>query len=199
MESSTEAEYAAFLEKVRRTVYLDNLSPQVTESVLKTALSQFGTVKNVQFIPSYTESKNIQQFALVEMDNSNQAKAIISSMGEFPFMMSGMPRSVRARAAEVEMFDDRPIKPGRKIQCRWLDPDDPDFEVAQKLKHVVRKHTAEASFVLKQQLDQEEMLAKQQADSLKQNYKKYELLDSIMADGTANRLARHYDIRNLDD
>ncbi|KAJ4723328.1 RNA-binding family protein isoform 1 [Melia azedarach] len=199
MGSSTEAEYAAFLEKVRRTVYLDNLSPKVTESVLKTALNQFGSVKNVQFIPNYLESKNIQRFALVEMDDSNQAKAVLSSMGEFPFMMSGMPRPVRARAAEVEMFDDRPIKPGRTIQCRWLEPDDPDFQVAQKLKRVVRKHAAEASFVLKQQVDQEEKLAKQQADALKQNYKKYELLDGILADGTANRLAWYYGMRNLDD
>lgn len=149
MGSTTEAEYAAFLEKVKRTVYLDNLSPQVTEPVIRTALDQFGNVKNVQFIPNYTEFRNIQHCALVEMENSKQAKDVVTSLHEFPFMMSGMPRPVRARAAEVEMFDDRPAKPGQRIQFRWLDPNDPDFEVAQRLKRLARKHAAEASFVLK--------------------------------------------------
>lgn len=149
MGSTTEAEYAAFLEKVKRTVYLDNLSPQVTEPVIRTALDQFGNVKNVQFIPNYTEFRNIPHCALVEMENSKQAKDVVTSLHEFPFMMSGMPRPVRARAAEVEMFDDRPAKPGQRIQFRWLDPNDPDFEVAQRLKRLARKHAAEASFVLK--------------------------------------------------
>ncbi|CAL5439946.1 unnamed protein product [Camellia sinensis] len=45
---SAEAEYAAFEEKVRRTVSIDNLSPQVTEAVLKTALNQSGNVDKVQ-------------------------------------------------------------------------------------------------------------------------------------------------------
>lgn len=149
MGSTTEAEYAAFLEKVKRTVYLDNLSPQVTEPVIRTALDQFGNVKNVQFIPNYTEFRNIPHCALVEMENLKQAKDVVTSLHEFPFMMSGMPRPVRARAAEVEMFDDRPAKPGQRIQFRWLDPNDPDFEVAQRLKRLARKHAAEASFVLK--------------------------------------------------
>ncbi|KAL9436746.1 hypothetical protein AB3S75_022734 [Citrus x aurantiifolia] len=199
MGSTTEAEYAAFLEKVKRTVYLDNLSPQVTEPVIRTALDQFGNVKNVQFIPNYTEFRNIPHCALVEMENLKQAKDVVTSLHEFPFMMSGMPRPVRARAAEVEMFDDRPAKPGERIQFRWLDPNDPDFEVAQRLKRLARKHAAEASFVLKEQLEQEEQLANQQEETLKQNYKKYETLEGIMSDGTAYRLGRRYDVRIHDD
>lgn len=148
MESTAHADYAAFEDKVRRTVYLDNLSPQVTKSVLKTALDQFGSVQNVQFIPNYIESRTAR-CALVEMKNSKEAKAVISTMSEFPFMMSGMPRPVRARAAEMEMFDDRPSKPGRKIICRWLDPTDPDYDVAQKLKRLVRQHDAQSAFLLK--------------------------------------------------
>ncbi|KAL5781124.1 hypothetical protein ACOSP7_006153 [Xanthoceras sorbifolium] len=197
MESTAQTESAAFKEKVRRTVYLDNLSPHVTESVLKTALNQFGTVKSVEFIPNYTESKNIPLCALVEMEHVKQAKAVIAALGEFPFMMSGMPRPVRARPAEVEMFDDRP-KPDRIIRCCWLNPNDPDFEVAQKLKQMVRQHAAEASFVLKNQLEEEEKLAKQQRDSLKANYKKYELIDGIIGDGTAQRLVRRYGMKVLD-
>lgn len=148
MSSTEEAEYAAFEDKVKRTVYVDNLSPQVTESVLTTALNQFGNVQNVQFIPNYTEPKNMPRCALVEMENVKQAKQIISEMSNFPFMMSGMPRPVRARDAEIGMFDNRPRNPGRRIICRWLDPQDPDFRVAKKLTNLVKKHNEEAAFLL---------------------------------------------------
>ncbi|KAL6292176.1 hypothetical protein ACE6H2_000318 [Prunus campanulata] len=194
-----EAKYAAFEEKVKRTVYLDNISPQVTETVVRTALSQFGTVKNIQFIRNYLESSNIPQCALVEMENIRQADVIVSELAQLPFMMSGMPRPVRARRAEVEMFDDRPAKPGRGISCRWLEPNDPDFEVAQALKRLTRRHAAEASFVLKHQLQEEENLAKQQNEALQANYKKYDMLDSVIADGTVQCLASHYKIRPADD
>ncbi|KAF8405756.1 hypothetical protein HHK36_007833 [Tetracentron sinense] len=232
MGTPDHKEYAAFEEKVRRTIYIDNLSPQVTGAVLKTALGQFGTVTDVQFIPNYTEFRSIPQCTLVEMETAKQAKSIVTEMTNYPFMMSGMPRPVRARPAEVEMFSDRPPKPGRKIHCRWVDPNDPDFEVAKKLKFLTRKHAAEASFILKcmdtfaiplcslhrnlqlhwtvdtfgtivlilqLQLEEEEKLAKQQAESLKANYKKFEMIESVMLDGTAGRLARHYGLSAMDD
>lgn len=141
--------FAAFEEKVKRTVYVDNLSPQVTEPVMRTALDQFGTVVRVQFIPNYTEPLNSSQCALVEMKDSKEAKSVISVIAQFPFMMSGMPRPVRARPAEAEMFDDRPIKPGSKISFSWLDQNDPEFQVAKKMKFLTRKHVAEAAFLLK--------------------------------------------------
>ncbi|XP_059430567.1 uncharacterized protein LOC132164148 [Corylus avellana] len=197
--SAAQAEYAAFEEKVKRTVYLDNLSPKVTETVLKMALNQFGTVKSVQFIPNYMEPRNIPQCALVEMENSRQAEAVVSEISQFPFMMSGMPRPVRARPAQVEMFDGHPTKPGRRIQCRWLEPSDPDFKIATEIKRLTWKHAAEVAFLLKQQLQEEEKLASQQQDKLKGNYKKYEMIDSIMTDGTARRLARRYNLHIRDD
>ncbi|KAL6970625.1 hypothetical protein U1Q18_030319 [Sarracenia purpurea var. burkii] len=194
---SSEAEYAAFEEKVRRTVYVDNLSPQVTESVLRTAFNQFGYVDNVQFIPNYTELKSIPRCALVEMQNSKQAEQIVVEIGNLPFMMSGMPRPIRARAADMEMFDERPKKPGRKIYCRWLDPEDSNFQVAKKLKHLTRKHAAEASFLLNHQQEEEEKLASQQDETLKANYKKFDLIEGVLNDGTADRLARRYDMKNF--
>ncbi|GAV66333.1 RRM_1 domain-containing protein [Cephalotus follicularis] len=199
MGSQAEADYAAFEEKVRRTVYIDNLSPQVTESVVRTALDQFGTVKHVHFIPNYLGPRNLSQCALVEVEKADEAKSIVIQLSEHPFMMSGMPRPVRARAAEVEMFDDRPVKPGRRIYCRWLDESDPDFEVANKLKLTAKRHAAEASFLLSKQLEEEEKLAKQQAQALEANRKKYETIDNIMADGAVSRLARHYNIRISND
>lgn len=197
--SAAQADYAAFEEKVKRTVYLDNLSPKVTEAVVKMALNQFGTVKSVQFIQNYMEPRNIPQFALVEMENSRQAKAVVSEISQFPFMMSGMPRPVRARPAEVEMFDGHPIKPGRRIQCRWLEASDPDFKIATEIKRLTWKHAAEVAFLLKQQLQEEEKLARQQQDKLKGHYKKYEMIDSIMTDGTARRLARRYNMHIAED
>ncbi|PPD80831.1 hypothetical protein GOBAR_DD22231 [Gossypium barbadense] len=178
MESGKQNEYAAFEEKVRRTVYLDNLSPNVTESVVRTALDQYGTVKSVEFIPNYLEPRNMPQCALVEMEKEKQAIVVISTLSEFPFMMSGMPRPIR---------------------IRWLDTADPDFEVASKLKQLVKRHATETAVMLKHQLEKEEKLAKQQGETLKANYKKYEMIDSLMADGAARRLARCYNLRFSDD
>ncbi|QCD95753.1 hypothetical protein DEO72_LG6g449 [Vigna unguiculata] len=189
MESSAE-EYSAFEQKVSRTVYFDNLSPQVTESVIRTALDQFATVKNVKFIPNYIGPSNLPQCALVELDSAKKVKEIVSMVGQYSFMMSGMPRPVRAQPAVMEMFDDRPIKPNRKIKVRWLKPSEPEFEVAKELKNLTRKHAAEIEFVRKLQLDEEEKLAKQQEETLKVHYKKFKMIDGIMADKTAHRLAR---------
>ncbi|KAI4356449.1 hypothetical protein L6164_000471 [Bauhinia variegata] len=194
MGTSAEQEYAAFEERVSRTVYFDNLSPLVTESVLKSAFEQFATVKSVTLIPNYTGPSNFPQCALVELDSAKKVGEVLSMVKQYPFMICGMPRPVRARQAEVEMFDERPVKPGRKITCRWLEPSDPDFEVAKGLKRLTCKHAAEAAYLAKLQLGEEEKLAKQQMDTLKGHYKKYELIRSIIADGNAQALAERYNL-----
>lgn len=114
-----------------------------------------------------------------------------------PFMMAGMPRPIRVCAAEIEMFEYRPKKPGRKISCRWFDPHEPDFQIAEKMKILVQKHAAEASFVLENELEEEEKLAKQQEETLKVNYQKLEVINTVLGDGTATRLARWYDMRKF--
>ncbi|XP_061357489.1 ASI1-immunoprecipitated protein 1-like [Gastrolobium bilobum] len=196
--ASSEDEYAAFEQKVSRTVYLDNLSPQVTESVIRTAFDQFATVKSVKFIPNFIGPNNLPQCALVELDSAKKVKEVISMMGHYPFMMSGMPRPVRARPAVMEMFDDRPAKPNRKIECCWLDPNDPDFEVAKEMKKLTRKHDAEIAFMHKLQLEEEKKLAKQQEGTLKLHYQKLKMIEGIMADRTAHRLAREYNLSAAD-
>ncbi|PON63968.1 hypothetical protein PanWU01x14_127350 [Parasponia andersonii] len=45
---------------------------------------------------------------------------------------------------------------------------------------------------------EEEKLAKKQADELKTHYKKRELIEGVISDGTAQRLGRRYKLR-LDD
>ncbi|XP_057804579.1 uncharacterized protein LOC131019958 isoform X6 [Salvia miltiorrhiza] len=129
--------------------------------------------KSVQFISIYLESKNAPQAALVEMENPKQASSIITEMGSYPFMILGMPRPIRASAARLEMFDDRPRKPGRKILCRWLDPKEPEFQ---------------------EQRAEEEKLASQQSETLLAQYKKYDLLQAVFEDGSAKRLGRHYEM-----
>ncbi|KAF6166008.1 hypothetical protein GIB67_012905 [Kingdonia uniflora] len=191
--------YTDFEEKVKRTVYFDNLSPQVTPSVIKTALAQFGHVMEILFIPNYMGRKSIPTCALVEMENAKQAKSVVVEVTKLPFMMSGMPRPVRARAAEVQMFADRPQKPGFEVKCQWLDPKDPDFHVAKKLTVGSKRHVAEAAFALKYQLDKEEALSNAQADTLKSNHKKFELFDNLMYDGSHGRLALRYNVNILGD
>ncbi|XP_009627661.1 ASI1-immunoprecipitated protein 1 [Nicotiana tabacum] len=197
METS-DKEYAAFGEKVKRTIFIDNLSPVATEAVVKAALDQFGNVIQVKFIPNYLEPKNIGQAALVEVENADQAKTIITELSNSPFMICGMPRPVRARAAEAEMFDDRPRKPGSKIVCRWLDSSDPDFEVANKIKLTVRKQAEESKFLLKHQLEEEENLSKKQTETLNASYKKFEIIESVVSNRVATRLAERYRVRVAD-
>lgn len=149
MASSAEEEYAAFEEKVRWTVYFDNLSPVVNESVIRSGLGQFANVKSVNFIRNYSGPVNMPMCALVEFDSAEKASEVVSMISHHAFMMAGMPRPVRARPAEVEMFDDRPAKPGRKIFGQWLDPNNPDFKVAEELKRLRLKHKAQEAFLLK--------------------------------------------------
>lgn len=195
MELSDEDKYAAFKEKVKRTVYFDNLSPLATDAVMKTALNQFGNVLSVQFIPNYIGPNNMAAAALVEMETEKQAIKIIEETADFPFMITGMPRPVRAFPAEIEMFEDRPRKPGRTIQCRWLEEKDPDFVVAQQVKDLVKKHATEASFMLKQQLAEEERLHNKHGETLKANHKKYELIEKVLTDGSARKLGSCYNIK----
>ncbi|CAO2818975.1 unnamed protein product [Amaranthus hypochondriacus] len=199
MGSEAEKKYADFQELVKRTVYLDNLSNQVTDAVIRTAFEQYGTVTGIHFIPNYIDPIYNGKCALVVMESAKQANNILKLLSSYPFMMSGMPRPVRGRPAEPEMFEDRPPKPGRKIQLFWMDPKDPDFEVAEKLKHLARKHIAEESFLQKKQRELEEDLSKQQAETLKGHYKKFELMDSVLNEGTSKRLAKHYGVNINDD
>ncbi|TQE00798.1 hypothetical protein C1H46_013593 [Malus baccata] len=104
---TSKFEYAAFEEKVKRTIYLDNISPQVTESVVKTALS-------------HVIGKEITEFrfmilVLVEMENLKEASVIGKEITEFRFMILGIPRLVRALSAAANMFDERPTIPRRQM------------------------------------------------------------------------------------
>uniref|UniRef100_A0A3Q7GUU4 Uncharacterized protein n=1 Tax=Solanum lycopersicum TaxID=4081 RepID=A0A3Q7GUU4_SOLLC len=78
----------------------------------------------------------------------------------------------------------------------WLKSNDPNFEVATKMKRIVRIHAKEAIFLLKRQLKKEEQLAKEQSESLNAIYNKYELVQHVFKSGTPTRLRKHYKMCN---
>ncbi|CAN6877176.1 unnamed protein product [Brassica oleracea] len=194
-EEGEEEKYESFLSRVRRTVYVDELTPHASKSVVESAFSQFGTVKEVIFLPNYLGPKELPTGVLIEMESEQKAKAVIETVSQFPFMVAGMPRPVRASAARPAMFSDRPKKPGRRIQFRWVDPSDDEFDKAQRVKRLVRKHTAEAAFMIKKQLEEAEELAKQQSETVTTHHKKFEMIDKLTYDGVAQELAGRYNMK----
>ncbi|KAG2640936.1 uncharacterized protein LOC120666251 [Panicum virgatum] len=205
VEQSTSAafleatkEYKEFEEKVKRTVYLDNLSLLATDAVIKMALNQFGNVKNVNFLTNYTVPFDIPQSALVEMETEKDAEYVVNMLDEFPFMMSGMPRPVRVKRATAVMFNDRPQKPGRKLEFCWVGPTDPDFHDVRRFKLMSKRHEVENLALIKNQLHEEALLAKHQQDNLNFHYRKLESIDGVIMTGWLNHLTRIYNL-NFDE
>jgi hypothetical protein len=152
MEKSEEQapkSYADFEEKVKRTIYVEHLSPQVTIQVIKAALAQCANVVNVEFIVNYTIPYDIPCAALVELDDHMQAKAAVELMGDFPFIIGGMPRPVKATHAKAEMFRDRPPCPGLKKDFRWIKGGDDEYEAMKKLKILAKRQESENMALIK--------------------------------------------------
>ncbi|KAK3124803.1 hypothetical protein QOZ80_7BG0593500 [Eleusine coracana subsp. coracana] len=187
--------YKEFEEKVRRTVYLDNMSHVATETVIKMALNQFGTVRNVNFLINYTVPYDIPQSALVEMEMEKDAESVVSMLHEFPFMMSGMPRPVRVQHATAVMFNDRPRKPGGRLEFHWVRPTDPDYHNVRKFKIMSKRHEVENLALIKLELEGEKLLAKQQQDDLNCSYRKLETVDTVVTTGRVGRLSHVYNMR----
>ncbi|KAL6651665.1 hypothetical protein ACP70R_010590 [Stipagrostis hirtigluma subsp. patula] len=197
-EEQALKDYADFQDKVKRTIYLDQLSPQVTSGVIKAALAQCANVVNVEFIVNYTVPHDIPSSALVELEDEGQAKAAVELMEDFPFIIGGMPRPVRAIYAKAEMFRDRPPRPGVKKDFSWVKQGDDGYEAMKKMINLAKRQEAENLSLIKSQLDEEKELAKQQQESLDGNCKKYDLLENVVQNGTIKNLAHRYGI-NLDD
>lgn len=192
-------EYAEFEEKVKRTIYIDHLSPQVTGPIIKAALAQCANVVSVELIVNYTIPYDIPSAALVELDNKTQAKAAVDLMNDFPFIIGGMPRPVRAIYAKPEMFRDRPPRPGIKKEFRWVKQGDQEYDGMKKLKSLAKRQESENIALIKNLLEEEKELAKQQKELLDGNYKKYEMLENVMQNGNIKNLAHHYGVNLADD
>ncbi|XP_010240658.2 uncharacterized protein LOC100834153 isoform X1 [Brachypodium distachyon] len=191
-------DYADFDARVKRTIYIDHLSPLVTKEVIKAALAQCANVVSSEFIVNYTIPYDIPSAALVELDDESQAKAAVDLMNDFPFIIGGMPRPVRATYAKPEMFRDRPLRPGLKMEFRWVKQGDPEYDGMNKLKILAKRQDAENMALIKNNLEEEQELAKQQQETLDGNYKKYDMLETIMQSGNIQNLAQHYKV-NLSD
>ncbi|EMS65978.1 Thaumatin-like protein [Triticum urartu] len=191
-EKQAEKEYADFEARVKRTIYIDHLSPLVTSQVIKASLAQCANVVNTEFIENYTIQYEIPAAALVEVDNVSQAQAAVDLMNNFPFMIGGMPRPVRAVFAKPEMFPDRPRKPGLKIEFSWVKQGDPGYDGMNKLKGLMRRQEAENMALIKNQLEEEKELAAQQQETLGASSTKYDMLENLVNNGEITKLAQHY-------
>ena len=148
-QAHKEEDYADFEARVKRTIYIDQLSPQVTSQVITAALSQCANVVNTEFIVNHTIPYDVPAAALVELDDEPQAKAAIDLMNDFPFMIGGMPRPVRAVYAKPEMFPDRPRRPGLKFEISWAKQGDPEYDGILKLKNLAKRQEAENMALIK--------------------------------------------------
>ena len=148
-DEQVEKEYADFMARVKRTIYIDHLSPLVTSQVINPALAQCANVVSVEFIVNYTIPYDIPSAALVELDDESQAKAAVDLMNDFPFIIGGMPRPVRATYAKPEMFWDRPRHPALKMEICWVKKEDPEYDGMDKLKRLAKRQDAENMALLK--------------------------------------------------
>lgn len=142
-------EYADFMARVKRTIYIDHLSPLVTSQIIKAALAQCANVVSLEFIVNYTIPYDIPSAALVELDDESQAKAAVDLMNDFPFIIGGMPRPVRAIYAQPEMFRDRPRHPALKMEISWVKEGDPEYDGMNKLKRLTKRQDAENMALVK--------------------------------------------------
>uniref|UniRef100_A0A0D9VJA7 RRM domain-containing protein n=1 Tax=Leersia perrieri TaxID=77586 RepID=A0A0D9VJA7_9ORYZ len=191
--------YADFEEKVKRTIYIDHLSPQVTSSVIEAAFSQCANVVNMDFIVNCTIPYDIPSAALVELDDEIQAKAAFDMMNSFPFIIGGTPRPVRAIYATPDMFRDRPPCPGINKEFRWVKQEDGiEYEGMRKLRLLARRHEEENMALIKNLLEEEKELAWQQQELLDGMYKKYSILESGVKNDIDN-LTRRYGVNLVRD
>ncbi|MCL7037338.1 hypothetical protein MKW94_010824 [Papaver nudicaule] len=138
------------------TIYVDDYPPQMTDSVLETALG-----RKCRKYPIYPQKSRPKQLYM---------------MNHCPFMMSGMPRSAWALAAEMEMLVNCPTRPDQRTN------------LPMKLKQLMQKHARKASYLLQIQVGDEEKLAMQQSE-MKANYNKCEMLDTLFSNRSHTCLA----------
>jgi RNA recognition motif-containing protein len=61
------------------SIYVGNLSYEVTEADLSTVFAEYGSVKRVH-VPTDRESGKVRGFAFVEMDSADQEEAAITQL-----------------------------------------------------------------------------------------------------------------------
>lgn len=67
------------------SIYVGNISYQVTEDDIKNVFGEYGTVKNVS-LPTDRETGRLRGFAFVEMDSDDEEAAAIEALNEAEWM-----------------------------------------------------------------------------------------------------------------
>jgi hypothetical protein len=126
-----------FQEKLHRSFLLDEVTPQATVPMIRTALGQFGHVLSVDILADPLRSKFCGRRVVVEMASPREALRAVKEIQEHPFMIKGVPRPVRALMASPTMFPDRPRKAPANAALngasgskpfKWVKKGDPDWD-----------------------------------------------------------------------
>eukprot|EP00245_Coleochaete_scutata_P007128 TRINITY_DN22227_c0_g1_i1.p1 TRINITY_DN22227_c0_g1~~TRINITY_DN22227_c0_g1_i1.p1 ORF type:complete len:196 (-),score=64.46 TRINITY_DN22227_c0_g1_i1:600-1187(-) len=163
----------AFQEQLKRTVYIDNLSHNIMESVLQKAVEQFGTVVSIKICKDERDSRRSLGCALVEVEHPEQAEHIVTTLDKWLFMLGGMPRPVRVSPAVPEMLD-RSLDVQVQVECPALHPrlQDRRGDLLKKLTELADEHAKEkANLEEAKQREEEELHAKQE-ETYRQDYQK---------------------------
>lgn len=194
--SNAQSEYQKFEEKVKRCLMLEDVTPQATIPMIQTALGQFGTVVSIDLINDPLDPKHAAKRVIVEMRTYREAAHAVKEIQEHPFMIKGVPRPVRALSALPTMFPDRPQKPGGvKRTCEWVKPGDPDWEKYNDFKQLAKKHAQEIAYLMEVIRKEEEKLAQEQEEKVKENVKKLDEIYNCSRDRIIQRLSRYYGVK----
>ncbi|GBG60867.1 hypothetical protein CBR_g15988 [Chara braunii] len=122
-----------FDQKVRRTVFLDEIAPQVTVPIMQSALSQFGKVASIKLLHHPLSALVPQGCALIEFSNEEQAMRVAATTRKNLLMVGGMPRPVRVRMASKYMFDTAEVERSNlQQQQQQQQASSPQYEQQQK-------------------------------------------------------------------
>lgn len=195
--SNAASEFQKFEEKVKRCLVLEDVTPQATVPMIQTALGQFGTVISIDIITDPLDSKFAAKRVIVEMNSAREASHAVKEIQDHAFMLKGVPRPVLAVTASPTMFPDRPRKPGSSFKrvCEWVKPGDPDFDKYNEQKQLAKRHAAETAYLMQEIRKEEEKLAQEQEDKVKENIKKLDEIQICIRDKTMQRLSRYYGVR----
>lgn len=195
--SNAASEFQKFEEKVKRCLMIEDVTPQANNALILTALGQFGTVVSIDIINDPLASKHAPKRVIVEMKTVREAAHAVKEIQERPFMIKGVPRPVRALAAVSTMFPDRPQKPNSstKRTCEWVKPGDPDWDKYNEFKQLAKRHVQETAFLTEAMRKEEEKLAQEQEEKVKENVKKLDEIYNCIKDKIIQRLSRHYGVK----
>eukprot|EP00270_Netrium_digitus_P020541 TRINITY_DN8502_c0_g1_i1.p1 TRINITY_DN8502_c0_g1~~TRINITY_DN8502_c0_g1_i1.p1 ORF type:complete len:206 (+),score=84.76 TRINITY_DN8502_c0_g1_i1:92-709(+) len=184
VDADTLEEERQYLEKVSRTVFIDNISPGAKDSVVQAGVEQFGNVRSLTRM-DVAEAVGAGHM-LVDMMSAEEAQQFVIQLEERLFMLGGLPRPARASMAVEEMMERKnPTRqPLRLIAVGKTEMDEVGSSSSKariaKLWYrlLIRQHE-EKKLLHKVQQEEMERLAKQQEELMKRHVQRLEMLESV--------------------